>query len=356
MRRGIAFFILFAGGLCGPSAGASEESASAAVETSTSKGQERSPFQLTLYGRGSFDVTYYRDGTSPRDLSYGIWNGSRAGVRGSVAVGRGTKALFHLESGFGTEDGKFRLMQDKVFGRQAYGGIESPLGTLTYWRQYPVSDPLASLVDIALPGVLSAYKSQFYWQIDRLERSLIYSSPKVRDVQARLGYAFGKKSGEVGASTWTAGVLYSTKRLSAGASLESWKTSAFGTPGAVYNFWNVAASCEVGGATLVAGFSSDDVNLDLSSDDAIASRTFALGAQMAAGRAGRVVLLEQIMAPERGGTVSISTVRYTYLLSERASLFAQANVANRAADDAYLRRSEFMLGVYYRFEVSLPGD
>jgi len=313
--------------------------------------------EVRLYGLADLDITHSKNSEGVSGITSGIWNGSRFGLKGHGDLGAGLKPLFRLEGGFGTEDGKIKLMQGgRLFGRQAYLGLESGLGTVTFGRQYPVSDAVAGIVDIALPGVLSAYKSQFYWQIDRLENALLYSSPIMGGLQARLGYAFGKNGGAAGSSTVTTGMLYNTDLLTAGLSLESWKTSAFSTSSAVYNFWNLAASYDLGVVALVAGCSSDDVNQDLSSNSAVKSKTYALGAKLPAGTAGKIVLLLQVTKPESGAPLDIASLRYTHTLSKRAALYSQINVANHAAADAYGRQSEFTFGMHCRFDAFLFGN
>jgi len=309
--------------------------------------------EIRLYGRGDFDITQSRRASGPPVITSDLWKGSRVGLKGRGYLGAGWAAIVHVESGFGTENGEFLLMQDKVFGRQAYLGLESRLGTVTFGRQYPVSDAVAGIVDIALPGILSPYKSQFYWQFDRLEKALLYSSPAVNGFQARAGYAFGEKAGQPGSSTMTAGILYHKDRLEAGVSLESWETSAFSNSSAVYNFWNLAASYDLGPVLLVAGFSSDDLNLDLSSNSAVVSRTCALGAKIPATAAGQVVILLQAVKPETGKTMEIATIRYTYSLFKGTDLYSQINVASKAAAAAYGVRSELFIGMVFRFDLPL---
>lgn len=309
--------------------------------------------EIRVYGRGDFDVTESRKSSGSPVITSDLWKGSRMGLKGRGYLGAGLAAIVHLESGFGTKDGEFLLMQDKVFGRQAYFGLESRFGTVTFGRQYPVSDAVTGIVDIALPGVLSPYKSQFYWQFDRLEKAVIYSSPAVHGFQARAGYAFGEKAGQPGSSTMTAGVLYHNDRLQAGVSLESWETSAFSNCSALYNFWNLAASYDLGPVVLVAGFSSDDLNLDVSSKSAVASRTYAIGVKIPTTAAGQVVILLQAVKPEAGKTMEIATLRYAHSLFKGTDLYSQINLASKAAVAAYGVSSELFIGILFRFDLPL---
>lgn len=313
--------------------------------------EENADSEIRLYGRGDVDIKASRRVSKDQVVTADLWKGSRVGLKGRGYLGAGLSAIFHLESGFGTEDGRFLLMQDKVFGRQAYLGLESPVGTVTFGRQYPVSDAVAGIVDIALPGILSPYKSQFYWQIDRIEKALLYSSPQMRGFHARAGYAFGEKAGEPGNSTMTAGIFYHNDRLQSALSLESWETSAFGKGSAVYNFWNAAASYDFGPVVLVAGFSSDDLNLDVSSKTAVASRTYAFGAKIPTTAAGKVTLLLQAVKPEARKTMEIATIRYTHSLFKGTDLYSQINSASEPAAAAYGVRGEFFIGILVWFDL-----
>lgn len=347
MYRAVIFILVLYGIFATPRSGAAAQTEKRGDETSLRRNDKS---QLELYGRGDLDLIYTRRNEETPELAFDLWKGSRMGLRGRGYLGAGLAAIGHVESGFGTINGHFTLMQDKVFGRQAYLGLESGLGTVTFGRHYPVSDAVTSIVDIALPGTLSPYKSQFYWQIDRLENSLIYSSPVVNGFLARAGYAFGEKSGAPGSTTTTAGVLYSKPPVEAGMSLESWRTSSFGASSAFYNFWNLAASYDFGSVAIVAGFSSDDLNLDISADrTAVSSRTYALGAKIPTGTTGRVVILLQLVTPEKGKVLEVGTVRYAYPVSKIVELYSQLNMANNAAAAAYGVKTEVLVGAYCRF-------
>lgn len=70
-------------------------------------------------------------------FSQGLFNGSRFGIRGTedLGMGAGLKAIYTLEGGvilpYGVLD-----QQNQIFGRQAWVGLSSDYGTLTFGRQY----------------------------------------------------------------------------------------------------------------------------------------------------------------------------------------------------------------------------
>jgi predicted porin len=61
-------------------------------------------------------------------------NSSRIGFRGSEDLGGGLKAIFTLEGGLDTTDGK-SLQNGRLFGRQSWMGLSSNYGDLTFGRQ-----------------------------------------------------------------------------------------------------------------------------------------------------------------------------------------------------------------------------
>ncbi|WP_439687763.1 Porin domain-containing protein [Cupriavidus oxalaticus] len=69
-------------------------------------------------------------------LSAGGRSGSRWGLRGGEDLGGGLKAVFALESGFASDDGKSQ-QGGRLFGRQAFVGLDyASAGKITFGRQY----------------------------------------------------------------------------------------------------------------------------------------------------------------------------------------------------------------------------
>ncbi|MEI6002149.1 porin [Paraburkholderia bengalensis] len=76
-----------------------------------------------------------RSGNHLYNLSSGVLQGSRWGLRGAEDLGGGLKAVFVLEGGFDVNSGALGQGGD-LFGRQAYVGLSSQFGTVTMGRQY----------------------------------------------------------------------------------------------------------------------------------------------------------------------------------------------------------------------------
>jgi predicted porin len=81
-------------------------------------------------------------GSTSIGFSQGLFNGSRFGIRGTEDLGSSFKAIYTLEGGVVLPYGMLD-QQGQIFGRQAWVGVSSDYGTLTFGRQYgTLSDAL----------------------------------------------------------------------------------------------------------------------------------------------------------------------------------------------------------------------
>lgn len=118
---------------------------------------------VTLYGVVDANVEYANNlpgataGSSGNRVAMnsGGLSGSRWGLRGVEDLGGGLSALFVLESGFGTDDGKLQ-QSGRLFGRQAFVGLLSAnIGKFTFGRQY------TTLFDMLANFVPMSYSTQY---------------------------------------------------------------------------------------------------------------------------------------------------------------------------------------------------
>ncbi|SDC99957.1 Outer membrane protein (porin) [Cupriavidus sp. YR651] len=93
---------------------------------------------VTLYGVADAGVEYInnagRNGNGLARVTSGNQSGSRWGIRGAEDLGGGMKAVFQLESGFDIDTGNSG-QSGRLFGRDAYVGLESRYGVLRLGRQ-----------------------------------------------------------------------------------------------------------------------------------------------------------------------------------------------------------------------------
>ena len=135
----------------------------AAVSLATCAGAALAQSSVTLYGVLDTNIEYVNKMSSIAPgsagypgpaasrvaLSSGALSGSRWGLRGEDDLSGGNKALFVLESGFGVDDGKLQ-QGGRLFGRQAFVGLDTGFGKFTFGRQYTaIFDTLANFSSTA---------------------------------------------------------------------------------------------------------------------------------------------------------------------------------------------------------------
>ncbi|MFM0626939.1 porin [Paraburkholderia xenovorans] len=176
---------------------------------------------VTLYGFLDAGLVYVNNqsGHANVQMINGQTNGSRWGLRGSENLGGGLKAIFTLENGFDTSNGKL-LQGGREFGRQAFVGLTSDTwGTVTLGRQY---DPMTELIgEIAAtsmwawlgthPGDFDNLNSTF-----RVNNAVKYQSPRFHGLQASGMFAPGGVAGNFGSGrVYALGLKYVKGPLSA---------------------------------------------------------------------------------------------------------------------------------------------
>jgi predicted porin len=182
---------------------------------------------VTLYGVLDDSIQYVHNAnTSNHDfvgMFAGNLQGNRWGMKGTEDLGGGLKAVFQLESGFSVNNGAMGSYngQNKLFGRQAFVGLSSDLGTVTIGRQY---DPV---VDLVQPVTADNYwGSTFTTPSDvdnndnssRTSNAIKYTSNTYSGFQFAAMYAFGGVAGSTGSGqTWSGAATYANGPFSVAA-------------------------------------------------------------------------------------------------------------------------------------------
>lgn len=151
---------------------------------------------------------------------------SRWGLRGSEDLGGGLKAVFTLESGFGSDTGTL-LQGGRAFGRQAFVGLSGNWGSVTLGRQYSMLLLGAVNTDILLAQIYGAGVFDTYLAGPRLDNALAYQG-KFGGFSLGVLYSLGKDSlncaGERGngreCRAWSAALKYETPAWGVGAWLD----------------------------------------------------------------------------------------------------------------------------------------
>jgi predicted porin len=114
---------------------------------------------ITLYGIVDGGVAYTtnaakvggKNKSAVQMISGGEAN-DRFGFKGSENLGGGIKAIFQLENGFNVVNGTLQ-QGGRLFGRQAFVGLQTPYGTVTLGRQkVPIYDYFQSLDPLGYYG------------------------------------------------------------------------------------------------------------------------------------------------------------------------------------------------------------
>lgn len=160
---------------------------------------------VTVYG--VLDVGIVSESGGPAGskvaLGSGIHSGSRLGFKGSEDLGSGLTAIFTVENGFNPDDGS--QGQGRLFGRQAFVGLQGGFGTVTAGRQYA---PLWSAIDSMDPVDGIAGGSHNLMRRDvRIDNTIRYASPKLNGFSGELAYSLGEVAGNSAASRILGGGL-----------------------------------------------------------------------------------------------------------------------------------------------------
>ncbi|PXW24469.1 porin [Paraburkholderia caballeronis] len=179
---------------------------------------------VTLYGIIDQGINYTNNakGASLINMTSGVLQGSRWGLRGAEDLGGGLKAIFVLENGFDLSSGKLG-QGGLMFGRQAYVGLSSTrYGSVLLGRQYDsvvdyvgpleVGDQWGGYI-AAHPGDLDNFNNAY-----RTNNTVKFASVNYAGLTFGGTYSFGGVSGNFSQNQiWSLGAGYSNGPLTLGA-------------------------------------------------------------------------------------------------------------------------------------------
>ena len=309
---------------------------------------------VTVYGVVDAGVQRVDNGSGVAwKQSSGIQSGSRLGFKGVEDLGGGLKASFDIENGFNVDDGS--QGQGRLFGRQAWLGLDGSFGTVRLGRQinmlyeaYDNVDPF----DLGLGGSLDTVFQIYGYRTDN---AITYASPTMGGFTAKVMYALGEVAGDNSANH-QAGLqlgyvngplnlqlVYHAKNTAAAAAtatsaatLEQDNHTVFF--GGKYNF---------GMAALHAAYAQNRGD-DSAGADTQNSNDYMLGVSAPLGGAG-TLLASYLHHDDRMASDSDANryaLGYTYALSKRTNLYTSvARQNNHGASDTNV----FNLGVRHKF-------
>ncbi len=160
---------------------------------------------VTIYGVVDVGLTSVRsDSTSTRTgLDSGIQSGSRLGFKGSEDLGGGLSAVFQLENGFNADTGSLG-QGGRIFGRQAFVGLNGGFGSVKFGRQYmPIFNAVDSIdpFGTGMAGDASLFMAgNIFNNIDIRTNNAIDYSISANGFNADVIYGFGEVAGNTSAN------------------------------------------------------------------------------------------------------------------------------------------------------------
>ncbi len=181
---------------------------------------------INLYGLIDTSVrfTTHEDanGNSKVQQQDGILSGSRWGILGKEELGKNYQAIFVLENGFATDTGQ-SLQGARMFGRQAFVGLQGDFGTVTLGRQYTVIHQLIAGYDVFalanLPQV--GFQAVQYTGGARQDNMIKYSAI-FGGLSVAAQHAFGEAPGSLARSSSSgASLTYASGPFKLGGAIRS---------------------------------------------------------------------------------------------------------------------------------------
>jgi len=312
---------------------------------------------VMLYGVVSTAVRYTsnidgRHNDLTELVSSGI-GGSRWGLKGNEDLGGGNQAVFLLENGFGTDDGK--TAYNALFGRQAYVGLSGNWGALTFGRQYNALNNIGWAFDPLDQSWGNFWSDPLYtggdifFQGYRVNNSVVYKRT-VGPVSVQLDYGFGEQPGSTArGSTFGGGVMYQQGGLALGVAYDQQRP---GTGDNTLHNYSVGGSYSIGNATVYLGHmsrreTSPSARFNITFVGLGYQLTPALhlsGAYYRYQQSGNVTTqFQTVPVPLGSGNADAASMVADYALSKRTSLFLEAD-ATWARGGAVGRETEYWGG------------
>ena len=223
---------------------------------------------VTLYGVVDAGVEWANKvpnatggGSSRIAMQSGNLSGSRWGLRGVEDLGGGLKGIFNLESGFSLADGTSG-QGGRLFGRNAYVGLQGQWGQLTLGRQQNLLYDFGLIYDPMAIASRYSVTSQDQFLAGRADNSLKYVGT-FGGLSVSALYAFNydsvKGSGVVAGENkigreWSLGANYAAGPLSVGAVYDQTNNKFLATDENKEQRATIAGTYAFGPAKLYAGY------------------------------------------------------------------------------------------------------
>lgn len=304
---------------------------------------------VTVYGLVDVGITSERGGPSGSGLKLesGIHSGSRLGFKGSEDLGGGLSAIFTLENGFNPDTGSMG-QGGRIFGRQAFVGLKSDLGTFTAGRQYT---PLFYAVDGMDPvdGIAGGSSNIIPRGGVRMDNTIKYASPNLSGFTGELAYGFGEVAGNTSSSRIVGALLsYANGPLAAKLAHHNANNTA-GTDSAKTTFLGGSFDFKVAKAFLNYGINKGTGAAD--------SRDALIGAQVPFGAS--TIMASYLRRDDKSAANNDANqvqLAYTYAISKRTNIYTSYTRIDNENTLVFKPRNgdstgdkEFNVGIRHKF-------
>lgn len=275
-----------------------------------------------LYGVLDAGVVRERgcEGCAGTRLSSGVASASRLGIAGREALGGDTAAVFRLEAGILVDTGRAD-QGGRLSGREAYVGLDGPLGALTLGRLYSLH--YLALTDVADPfkgGMAGSAANLVGYTSERYDNAIQYLTPRRHGLIAGAIYSFGEAPYSSAANrAYGASLAYADGALKLSLAHQRKNGIAGGTPPAPDSAARntlLAANLNLGPATAYVAYG---VNRGAGSSPWDRSNPYGMLAQAASSSDSRDLLLG-VAVPRGAATYLASYIRK----NERSGLWREA--------------------------------
>ncbi len=197
-------------------------------------------------------------GSSRVAMQSGNLSGSRWGLRGVEDLGGGLKGIFNLESGFNLNNGASAQGGRRLFGRNAYVGLQGQWGQLTLGRQQSPFYDFGLIYDPMAISTRYSITSQDQFFAQRTDNSVKYVGT-FGGLGVSALYSFNNNgSSQAGAvqngREWSLGANYAQGPFGVGVVYDKTNTQDSATTGFNEQRATIGGTYAVGPAKLYAGY------------------------------------------------------------------------------------------------------
>jgi predicted porin len=290
---------------------------------------------VTIYGIA--DVGISRSDTSITDPVWGVssgqQSGSRLGFRGTEDLGGGMSAIFTLENGYNIDAGTLAqstTTTQRLFGRQAWVGLKSGIGTIKLGRQYTpmhnahvIVDPFGTNLAGNIQGGAGA--PLFNAGGIRMDNTINYSH-SAAGLSGEIAYAFGETTSFSAGSQVGLNLSYANGPVNAVVAFDRTKPAAGPLEtvlvGGTFDLRVAKAHLAV----------ANNKSESPTGADTGKSRDYMLGVSAPVTTAG-TVLASYIRHDDRFGAAPVDmdqyAIGYSHALSKRTNLYTSFGKLNR---------------------------